>query len=124
MAGQLVWVKVNGTALPTPKEFTPVYSDFDSSDSVRDETGYLRRTVIRTGQVAPKYKWILNTKELSDLLNLIEPEKLNVEYYDPKKRAWTSFVGYAQATRQPKMFRQRETFDACLWEIEISFIEY
>ena len=48
------WVKVNGTSLPTPKEFTPVYSDFDSSDSVRDETGYLRRTVIRTGQVDSK----------------------------------------------------------------------
>lgn len=124
MAGQLVWVKVNGEALPTPAEFTPVYSDFDSSDSVRDETGYLKRTVIRTGQVAPKYKWILDGIKLSDLLNKIEPSTLAVEYYDPKSRAWKSFTGYAQATRQPKLIRQRDTFDQCLWEIEISFIEY
>ena len=124
MAGQLVWVKVNGTTLPTPKEFTPVYSDFDSDDSKRDETGYLKRTVIRKGQVSPKYKWILDGKQLSDLLNLIAPSELQVEFYDPWKRAWITFTGYAQATRQPKMFRPRETFDACLWELEISFIEY
>ena len=124
MAGQLVWVKVNGTALPTPTEFTPVYSDFDSDDSKRNEAGFLNRTVIRKGQVAPKYKWILDGKQLSDLLKLIEPTTLTVEYYDLKERAWKTFTGYAQATRQPKLFRQRETFDACLWELEISFIEY
>ena len=124
MAGQLVWVKVNGAALPTPTSFTPVYSDFDSPDSERDETGVLKRTVIRKGQVAPKYKWILNTVELSKLLEMIEPTTLDVEYYDPKERGWKSFKGYAQATRQPKLFRQRASFDECQWEIEISFIEY
>lgn len=123
-SGQLVWVKINGKDLPTPTEFTPVYSDFDSSDSVRNEVGYLNRTIIRRGQVAPKYKWILNGLELSNLLKTIEPDTLDVEYYDPKERAWKQFKGYAQATRTPKMFRQHNTFDTCLWEFECSFIEY
>ena len=44
---KLSWIKIYNEELPTPTEWTVVDSDFDSDDSVRDETGYLHRTVIR-----------------------------------------------------------------------------
>jgi len=44
---KLSWLKINGVEAPTPREWTVVDSDFDSDDSVRDETaqnGYTPQT--------------------------------------------------------------------------------
>ena len=47
---KLSLLKINGVEAPTPREWTVVDSDFDSDDSVRDETAHLHRTVIRRKQ--------------------------------------------------------------------------
>lgn len=120
----LVWLQIDGELMPTPSEFTPVYADFDSDSSTRNEIGYLTRQVIRTGQVSPKFKWTINTKQLSYLLKAISNEHLSVTYFDPKEMALKTFDGYAQATRQPKLVLQKDTYGACLWSFECSFIEY
>lgn len=124
MADKLSWLKINGVEAPTPREWAVVDSDFDSDDSVRDETGYLHRTVIRKKQHAPKYKWRLNGKELSKLLKMIDNTSLEVTYYDLLTKAPVTFTGYPQATRQPKLVLQAKTYDACIWDFECSFIEY
>ena len=121
---KLSWLKINGTEAPTPTEWTVVDSDFDSDDSVRDETGFLHRTVIRKKQHAPKYKWRLNGKNLSKLLKMIDDTTLEVTYYDLLTKKLITFTGYPQATRQPKLVLQRKTYDECIWDFECSFIEY
>ncbi|MGN0688658.1 MAG: hypothetical protein ACI4KA_11215 [Oscillospiraceae bacterium] len=47
-----IWLQVNGEIMPTPRSFAVTYSTFDSDDSVRNEKGYLNRTVIRKGHTA------------------------------------------------------------------------
>lgn len=124
MAGKLSWLKINGVEAPTPCEFTPIDSDFDSDDSERDETGVLHRTVIRRSQHAPKFKWKLSGKELAVLLKMIDATSLQVTYFDIKTQQLITFTGYPQATRQCKLLLQAETYNDCLWEFECSFIEY
>lgn len=117
-------LKINGVEAPTPREWTVVDSDFDSDDSVRDETAHLHRTVIRRKHHAPKYKWRLKAKDLSKLLNMIDDTTLEVTYYDLLTRKQITFTGYPQATRQPKLVLQRSTYDECIFDFECSFIEY
>lgn len=121
----LVWLEIDGETPPTPSSFEPVYSDFDSDNSKRNEAGYLHRTVIRKGQVSPKFTWkALTTLQLNQILTMIEPDHLQVTFYDPKTLRLKTIDAYAQATRQPKLIRSRNTYDECLWSLELSFIEY
>ena len=121
---KLTFLKINGVEAPTPSEWTVVDSDFDSDDSVRDETGFLHRTVIRRKQHAPKYKWRLTGKKLSELLKMIDSATLSVTYYDLTTKKPVTISCYPQATRQPKLVLQRSTYDECIWDFECSFIEY
>ena len=120
----LSWLKINGVEAPAPREWTVVDSDFDSDDSVRDETGVLNRTVIRRNHHAPKFKWRLFGKDMTALLKMIDATSLQITYYDLRTGAPVTFTGYPQATRQPKLILQAETYADCLWEFECSFIEY
>lgn len=120
----LIWLRIDGETAPTPKAFTPVYADFDSENSTRNEVGYLTRERIRAGQVSPKFSWRIKTADLNKLLNMIENEHLSVTYFDPKENGMKTFDGYAQATRQPTLALWGENYADCWWDFECSFIEY
>lgn len=72
---KLSFLRINGVEAPTPLAWSTIDSTFDSDDSVRDETGYLNRTVIRRNQHAPKFSWRLRGKDLSRLLQRLAPER-------------------------------------------------
>ena len=55
---------------------------------------------------------------------MIDSTTLEVTYYDLLTKAPVTFTGYPQATRQPQLVLQRDTYDECLWDFECSFIEY
>lgn len=127
----LTYLQIDGVKLPTPSEYTAVYSDFDSDDSVRNEEGYLHRNCIRTNHSAPKFKW--NNITATDLAVILKAlhgkEHLQVTYYDPlyyalNNGALHTFDGYAQATRQPTLTLQAERYEDTRWTFECSFIEY
>lgn len=120
----LIWIVIDGVTAPTPKGFTPVYSDFDSKNSQRNEVAKLHRQRIRAGVVSPKFTWRIQTKDLNKLLKMIVPERLNVKFYDPMTMAMHEFTGYAQATRQPTLVLAGEKYEDCWWDFECSFIEY
>lgn len=126
MANDLIFLQIDGKTPPTPRDLTPVYADFDSDNSTRNEAGYLIRECIRQGQVSPKFTWRITTKQLNELLNMIKPEKLQVAFYDPMTMDLHEFTGYAQATRQPKLVtnQQVKDYESLLWDFECSFIEY
>lgn len=127
---ELTYLMIDGVKMPTPSKYTPVYSDFDSDDSARDETGILHRTCIRMGQSAPKFKWQnITTTDLNKIL-LATKDKVSMQitYFDPLYYAENGtlheFTGYVQATRQPEMTLQAEKYEDIRWTIELSFIEY
>ena len=126
----LTYLQIDGVKLPTPSEYTAVYSDFDSDDSVRDETGYLHRNNIRSNHSAPKFKWInIKATDLAEILKAVYgKERLQVTYYDPLyyalNNALHTFEGYIQATRQPTLTLPAEKYEDTRWTFECSFIEY
>lgn len=123
----LVWLIINDEIAPTPRcpnGYTPVYSDFDTPNSKRNEVAFLKRECIRRNVVSPKFAWRIKTPELSKLLNMIDHDSLNVKIYDLMTMAMREFTGYAQATRQPSLVLQGKTYKDCWWDFECSFIEY
>lgn len=120
----LVWLIINDEPAPTPNKFTPVYSDFDTPNSKRNEVAVLKRECIRQNVVSPKFTWRIQTEQLSKLLKMIKPVSLNVKFYDPMTKTMHEFIGYAQATRQPSLVLQGKTYADCWWDFECSFIEY
>ena len=126
-AKELIWLMINNQSTPQPRYpggYSPVYSDFDSKNSQRNEIAKLHRRVIRTDVVSPKFSWRIQTIALNKLLNMIKPAKLNVKIYDPMLLGFREFVGYAQATRQPTLVLAGNTYEECWWDFECSFIEY
>ena len=126
-----VYIRVGSTKLPTPSEYTYTEADFDSSDSVRSETGYLFRKRIRRGVRTIKCKWkAISTEELNVILAAVEPAVIMVSYFDPKitdpekSDKLSSFNGYAQATRSATIVLPRANSSQTLWSLECSFIEY
>lgn len=123
----LVWLIINDELAPTPKYpggFTPVYSVFDSPNSKRNEVAVLKRERIRKNVVSPKFAWRIQTEQLHKLLNMLDPDSLNVKFYDPKMMTMHEFTGYAQATLQPTLALPGKTYEDCWWDFECSFIEY
>lgn len=126
----LTYLMIDGVRMPTPSAYTPVYSDFDSEDSVRDESGRLNRTCIRFQQFAPKFKWQnITTTDLNKILVAVKGKaSMTVACFDPVWYAQNGglheFTGYVQATRQPEMTLQAERYEDIRWTIELSFIEY
>lgn len=119
-----IWLQINGETMPTPRSYTATFSTFDSSDSERNEIGYLNRTVIRKGQTAVDFGFRLQTKALNTLLAKTEADKLNISYYDPRTMQLNSFVGYRGATVKTKLVLQRKNMEECWWDVDLSFIEY
>lgn len=127
----ITYLSIDGVVMPTPSKYTPVYSDFDSDDSVRNEVGVLSRNCIRQGQVAPKFKWQnITTETLGVILKAIDGKvSMEVTFFDPlyyvkNNGAMHTFTGYVQATRQPEMTLQAERPEDIRWTIELSFIEF
>lgn len=125
------YIAIDGVALPTPSKYTPVYADFDSDDSKRDEVGKLHRNCIRSGQVSPEYKWQnITTEALGTILTAVDgKDTMQVTFFDPlyyvkNKGALHTFTGYVQATRQPEMTLPAENPLEARWTVELSFIEF
>ena len=124
MANNNIWLQRNGETMPTPRTYSATFSVFDSSDSETNNVCFLNRTVIRTGQTAADLGFRLNTEALKTLLEKTDPDKLNITYYDPRTMQLNSFVGYRGATVKTKLVLQKEDMKDCLWDVDLSFIEY
>ena len=124
MANNNIWLQINGETMPTPRTYSATFSVFDSSDSERNNAGYLNRTVIRKGQTAVDFGFRLKTEALKKLLEKTDPDKLNITYYDPRTMPLNSFVGYRGATVKTKLVLQKDDMKDCLWDVDLSFIEY
>lgn len=124
MANNNIWLQINGETMPTPRTYSATFSVFDSSDSERNNAGYLNRAVIRKGQTAVDFGFRLKTEALKTLLEKTDPDKLNVTYYDPRTMQLNSFVGYRGATVKTKLVLQKDDMKDCLWDVDLSFIEY
>lgn len=86
-------LKINGTELPAPTNYSVQYSDIDSSDTGRAENGVMLRNRIRAGVAKISVSWKMLTQEDTDLvIDAVKDESFTVEYYGGSAAA-TMYAG-------------------------------
>lgn len=77
----ILWV--NGTGVPTPSSLSWGKQDISSSESGRDQTGYMFKEKV-TEKVKLQLQWNYITPEKAHrVLSLFSDEYFNVTYFDP-----------------------------------------
>lgn len=86
-------LRINGTELPAPTDYSVQYSDIDSSDTGRSENGVLLRNRIRAGVAKISVSWkMLSQSETDTVLHAVSGESFSVEYYGGDSAA-TMYAG-------------------------------
>lgn len=121
-------LQIDGVEAPTPYDFAPTYSDYDSEGSSRSETAVLNREIVRTNLQSHAFYWRLQTPDMRKLLQMVKPPSLTVRYFDLYADAatqYTEFTGYASPTRSISLVKWEPTDpEQSWWEIKLEFIEY
>lgn len=76
-------IKISGTVIPTPKTCSVIISDTDG-ESGRNANGDMVRDRIATKRKVSLEWPPLTQAEVSQILSLVSPEFVNVEYLDPQ----------------------------------------
>lgn len=79
---------VDGVELPAPTEYSVSYSDIDSSDTGRSETGVLLRNRVRSGIAKISVSWkMLSQAETDRVLDAVAASSMTVQYNGGTKTA-------------------------------------
>ena len=74
----MAMISINGVDLPTPTSFKIPQSDLDSSDTGRNEAGYLQRYRIRQGVYKVELEWkAIKSGDADRILNAVKPSAVN-----------------------------------------------
>lgn len=119
---------IDGVEAPTPSNFNPVYSDYDSSNAGRSETMVMNRDVVRTNLKSPKYEWKLKTPDMRKLLKMVQPEKITVRVFDlyaDVATPYTEYECYCSPTRNITLLKWDPVNpEESWWQVQLEFIEY
>lgn len=115
-------LKINGSSVPNPSEFSISYVDFSSSEAGRTQTGKMVKDVIAK-KVSLQCKWnTLNWTDASTLLQAVEDEIfMTVRYPDAKAGGYITKTFYVGDRSAPAIMlaNGKEYWDG----ISFSFIE-
>lgn len=118
-------ISINGTKLPKPTKYQVGLSDLDSSDTTRTESGKLVRNRVRQGVTKIELSFILKGSEVAPVLQLVEPSKVSVEYFDPRvfvTRNIDAYVG--DRSCNVLKYDPTKSVEQILWEVSFNLIEY
>lgn len=100
-------------------------SDLDSSSATRNEAGVLIRNRVRQGVTKIELGFTLKGETLATVLNLIKPDKVKVEYYDPRNfepRTIQAYVG--DRSCNVISYDPHKYVKDIWWEVTFNLIEY
>lgn len=118
-------IAINGTQLPNPTKYLVSMSDLDSSDTTRNEAGVLVRNRVRQGVTKIELAFMLKGQDASWVLDLIQPDKVSVEYFDPRiflPRQIDAYVG--DRSCDMKVYSPEMPIEGVWWEVSFNLIEY
>ena len=118
-------ISIDGTMLPNPTKYQVGMSDLDSSDTTRNEAGVLVRNRVRQGVTKIELSFTLQGRLAAEVLNLVTPDKVHVEYYDPRvfaPREIDAYVGDRSSNME--VFTPGMNIEDIWWNISFNLIEY
>lgn len=118
-------ITIDGTTLPKPTKYNVTMSDLDSADSARNEAGVLTRNRIRQGVTKIELAFIVKGYQTAQLLALVEPAQISVEFYDPRNPEPRTINAYASdRSCVLKVYDPSMGPSNMLWEVSFNLIEY
>ena len=121
----MYFLKIGGTVLPTPCEYSVSYKDIDSADSTRsDETGVLHRNRVRSGVISCEAKWRINGSQSNILGVNLSEQILSVTLLDPAGGNYKTCDMYAESFKCDFYQQQNASENQSYWEIECRLTEF
>lgn len=121
----MYFIKINGTALPTPFYYSVTSRDIESSDSGRyDETGVVHRNRVRHSVKTCDIKWRLPGNSLGSLNTKLSDALLKVNMLDPSTGGYIDCEMYAESVRSDFYQHQNMNEASSWWEISCRLVEY
>ena len=118
-------ISIDGTMLPNPTKYLVSMSDLDSSDTTRNEAGVLVRNRVRQGVTKIELAFKLRGQSAAEVLALIEPAQVQVEYFDPRifePREIQAYVG--DRSSNMLVYTPDMNVEDIWWEISFNLVEY
>lgn len=118
-------IAIEGVLLPYPTKYLVSMSDLDNSDTTRNEAGVLVRNRLRQGVTKIELSFIIKGKDASWVLDLVVPDKVRVDYFDPRlfvTRTIDAYVGDRSCNLQA--YVDGMAIEDMLWEVSFNLIEY
>ncbi|MBP5605514.1 MAG: hypothetical protein J6X60_08225 [Ruminiclostridium sp.] len=121
----MYFIRINGTALPTPCSYSVSSADIESADSGRsDETGVVHRNRIRRSVKTCDVKWRIPGTSLAPLDTSLSDELLHVSLLDPASAGYVNCDMYAKNIRADFYQQQNGSENDSWWEISCRLTEY
>lgn len=118
-------ILIDGHMLPNPTKYKVSMSDLDSADTTRNEVGVLIRNRIRQGVTKIELTFTVQGKDTAQILSLIEPTKVRVEYMDPRTfepRIIDAYVG--DRSSDMRNYMPGMHIEDAWWDISFNLVEY
>lgn len=122
----IVYLKINGVAMPTPRAYSIQRSDLDSQNTTRSEAGYLQRDRVRANTYKVVYDWRVQERDLQKLNSALSSEEFTAEIYDGTTGAYLTIArAYASADRTSTLVLPNENDPSQnWWDFKCDIIEY
>jgi len=118
-------ITINGTALPNPTKYSVPMQDMNSSDSSYSESGLYIRNRVRQGICRLELSWIVKGEDASTILSAIQPDKVQVRYFDPRTGGYSLAEMYVEDRSCALVsYKSDVNSDANLWEIAFNLMQY
>lgn len=114
-------IKINNHTLPTPNSLSIPQFDVDSSDTTRNEAGYLQRDRVRQGIYKIELGWQnIKSSQANEILNLIKPSSVNVTFPSPNGNVTKKMYAGDRSVELSKYFNKSDV----RWNVSFNLIEY
>lgn len=115
-------IKIDGVTLPTPSVYKVNRQDLDSSNSGRNELGYLIRDRLRQGMLKGEFEWWgLDNNRATTILNAVSPSKVSATLLVEGKSVT---VDMYVSDRSSELIRYMGETGKMAWTISFSLVEY
>ncbi|MGN0620561.1 MAG: DUF6711 family protein [Porcipelethomonas sp.] len=121
----MIFLEVNGIALPNPRSYSVQRSDLDSENTSRSESGILNRERIRFGVRKIQVSWIKAHSEIQAIVDALSPDRFNVTFYDPyNPDGYYSSAQMYAGDITTTMTLIKDDMGKSLWETSCSLVQY
>lgn len=121
-------VQIDGVEMPTPSDFDPTSSDYDSKNSGRSESMYMTRDIVRSNVRTATFTWKVQTPDLRTVWNAAKKPKVTLRFFDidqPAVVQYSTMTCYGDPSRKPKLLKwDNDDPERSWWEFTVKFTEY